>query len=273
MPQTAIFQLNLGSQLTSTPRTTSLSPLSASTTTMTTTTFTTKLMEGSITSKSGERTTFLETLYSNDFHRPSALRKELDVVTDPKYRGQRVSRKDIDVDVSSDSRTGSDESEGESGSDNEETAHGGLHGRPSSTVDEDESSESDEDDTIQATDAFQDLNSTRNQDIIKGKAVSLQLVHCDHLPQLPLLTFEQKLWDMIIDARIRLQKAVIAANRLPDVRILHHDHASKLTGNQDKVLGAALESDAPRKSVKRLYEEAFGLSDDILKLRKVSCPA
>lgn len=74
---------------------------------------------------------------------------------------------------------------------------------------------------------------------------------------------------MIIDARIRLQKAVIAANRLPDVNVHHHDPASELTLHQDKILGAALESDAPRRSVKRLYEEAFGLSDDVLKLRKV----
>jgi protein AATF/BFR2 len=150
-----------------------------------------------------------------------------DSIADPKYDGVRVSRSRLLDGQGS-------ESSSEEGGDTTDTSG---KGSGVTTPDEDESEveseqraddgtdeeSSSEDEAAQAdtetprhttstpavstsNDALSvTLKQKREEDVKKGKAVTRQL----------------KLWDSVLDARIRLQKAVGAMNQLPSVRMLN----------------------------------------------------
>ena len=65
------------------------------------------------------------------------------------------------------------------------------------------------------------LQSTRVADKLKGQAVSRQIV-CFYICTCMRISlthlFLQRIWDSLVDARIRLQKTVTSANKLPHVR-------------------------------------------------------
>jgi protein AATF/BFR2 len=64
------------------------------------------------------------------------------------------------------------------------------------------------------------LRKKRDEDRIKGKAISCQLVRVPTCKRYCILIlYCQAIWDALLDARIRLQKSVVAANRLPAVRL------------------------------------------------------
>lgn len=130
---------------------------------------------------------------------PSALRKLHDSVADPKYDGRRMTRKqllesDEDDGLSNEEEKDEDDdgnspSRKESGDDNNSQLE---QVREPSIISFAEESELPED--LSST-----LWKTREEDRKKGKAVVRQLA----------------IWDSLLDARIRLQKSVTAANRLP----------------------------------------------------------
>ncbi|KAF5373325.1 hypothetical protein D9615_007448 [Tricholomella constricta] len=152
---------------------------------------------------------------------PSSLRKQHDSISDPKYEGVRTSRKQI-MEYESDQDLGS--ADEESGSEDEDM---GAHDVQASSGaeeadasdDEGASADSEEEEKNQApaprkksspekrqmeehepTDYLSaTLREKREEDKKKGQAVSRQI----------------SLWDSLLDARIRIQKAVTAANRLP----------------------------------------------------------
>ncbi|KAG2070163.1 TRAUB-domain-containing protein [Suillus decipiens] len=143
---------------------------------------------------------------------PSALRKLQDSIADPKYDGIKTSRKQLMGCDNSDYGGEADDdetgSELERGEDKEE-----LNNETSSSQSEPES-EPDAQTLISTTVATKSATSedpkhtenisltlrrTRDEDRKKGKAVSKQIA----------------LWDSLLDARIRLQRAVSAGNRLP----------------------------------------------------------
>ncbi|KAG9046653.1 rRNA-processing protein bfr2 [Tulasnella sp. UAMH 9824] len=83
------------------------------------------------------------------------------------------------------------------------------------------------------------LRKTREQDRAKGKAVAKQLAT----------------WDTLLDSRIRLQKSVVAANRLP-----LPENISQLVSNNS-------EADA---AVNRLLEATLNMSDDLMEFQEAS---
>lgn len=143
---------------------------------------------------------------------PSGLRKLQDSIADPKYDGIKTSRKKLMEDNGSDYGSEGDDdgtsSELERDEDEEE-----LDNKIPSSQSEPESEP--DTPTISTTFAaksptsYEDpkhtenlsstLRKTRDEDRKKGKAVSKQIA----------------LWDSLLDARIRLQRAVSAGNRLP----------------------------------------------------------
>ncbi|KAG1781027.1 TRAUB-domain-containing protein [Suillus placidus] len=144
---------------------------------------------------------------------PSGLRKLQDSIADPKYDGIKTSRKKLMEYDGSDygSEGDDDETDGELERDEDEEV---LDNEVPSSQSEPES-EPDAPTLIsttfaaKSTTSYEDpkhtenlsstLRKTRDEDRKKGKAVSKQIA----------------LWDSLLDARIRLQRAVSAGNRLP----------------------------------------------------------
>ncbi|KAH9036332.1 apoptosis-antagonizing transcription factor [Lactarius pseudohatsudake] len=138
----------------------------------------------------------------------SDLRRQLDSVADPKYIGVKTSRKQLlDEDaVGSDFQDSPDLSNSESQS---------VASEASTSEEDNESLSQSEEDSDKAgkflpptkdapknaneNDLSNTIRQRRDEDERKGRAVSKQL----------------SLWDSLLDARIRLQKSVIASNRLP----------------------------------------------------------
>ncbi|KAG6813828.1 hypothetical protein H0H92_006772 [Tricholoma furcatifolium] len=152
---------------------------------------------------------------------PSSLRKQHDSISDPKYEGIKTTRKMLQDDSDGSLDEGSeleeddlpdtnmpetDDDEGDEFSDDDRDNQSGeeedeedeeeAHVPPPSAkvpvkrpVEEDE----------RGDDLSTELVKKREEDKKKGKAVSRQIA----------------LWDSLLDARIRIQKAVTAANRLP----------------------------------------------------------
>ncbi|KAG0709154.1 apoptosis-antagonizing transcription factor [Suillus ampliporus] len=148
---------------------------------------------------------------------PSGLRKLQDSIADPKYDGIKTSRKQLmeydDADYGSDGDDGETNNEMERDEDEEELLQELDNEVPSSQSEPE--SEPDTPTPIPETAAAKSVTSsedpkhtenisstlrkTRDEDRKKGKAVSKQIA----------------LWDSLLDARIRLQRAVSAGNRLP----------------------------------------------------------
>ncbi|KIM74675.1 hypothetical protein PILCRDRAFT_99127 [Piloderma croceum F 1598] len=133
---------------------------------------------------------------------PSALRKIHDSVADPKYDGRRTTRKQLMESDEEDAQSDEEDDDNQSSADEHEDL-------PSQSDPEGDASESEQVEHVstsppeKASEAPEDLSSTlrknMDEDRRKGKAVSRQIA----------------IWDSLLDARIRLQKSVTAANRLP----------------------------------------------------------
>ncbi|KAH9072166.1 apoptosis-antagonizing transcription factor [Lactarius deliciosus] len=139
---------------------------------------------------------------------PSDLRRQLDSVADPKYIGVKTSRKQLlDNDVGSDFEDSPDLSNSESQSVASEASTSEEEDNESlsqSKEDSDKAGEflpptKDAPKNANESDLSNTIRQRRDEDKRKGRAVSKQL----------------SLWDSLLDARIRLQKSVIASNRLP----------------------------------------------------------
>ncbi|KAM6496856.1 Apoptosis antagonizing transcription factor domain containing protein, partial [Amanita muscaria] len=180
---------------------------------------------------------------------PSTIRK-YDSIADPKYQGVRTTRKslleDIEDEDDSEMRSASEGEEQKESSEEEgeeqgippaTTTEAGEKRKPSAAVQE-----------MEEEDMSSALRQKREQDRQKGRAVSRQIA----------------IWDAILEARIRVQKAVNAANRLPrpnemDVYTRHPQCRDAL----DKMLNEAM----------RFSDELFDLQEYLLtKNDNVSVP-
>ncbi|KAF8196715.1 apoptosis antagonizing transcription factor-domain-containing protein [Mycena galopus ATCC 62051] len=185
---------------------------------------------------------------------PSALRK-LQSVADPKYAGVKTSRKQLLEGSDGDANDLEEEEEEENYSQGGSEVESDAESRNEGDQDQDESipsqSEPEEDSDAEerhapsppppkprndvepepAEDLPSTLRKTRDEDRKKGKAVSQQIA----------------IWETLLDARIRLQKSVIAANRLPP-----SSHLAPYT-----------EVEECRQSLDKMLEEAFLLSDEL----------
>lgn len=168
----------------------------------------------------------------------STLRKRLDIVSDPKYEGVRVSRKDImedDVDESGDDDGAQDEE------DEDEVPTSSAEEEPEEEIaqheDEEAYSGTDNITKVQFSTSTQEngrvgsvrLSSTaeniatptasgREPDIVKGKAISRQLVRKSSLNFVSRShDLKQTIWNSLLDARIKIQKAISLCNTLPEV--------------------------------------------------------
>jgi protein AATF/BFR2 len=136
------------------------------------------------------------------FRRPSNLRKSLESISDPKYEGVRTTRDQLLNDTDGDSVL-TDESDVEQYQDGDRIPEIPVP-EPSTTL------------------------SNRQEDRKKGKAVARQIVcRSSFSLHIDFICIDQAVWDTLLDARIRLQKAVTASNILPLVRphtllTIHH---------------------------------------------------
>lgn len=140
---------------------------------------------------------------------PSTLRHHLDSVIDPKYVGVKTSRKQLEEDDALEDSPDQDESASQSisseGSASEEDeGEEKVQSPGKEEASEGEQSTQRNNQVIQEYSSHEnDLATTvrqrRDEDREKGRAVTKQL----------------KLWDSLLDARIRLQKSVTASNQLP----------------------------------------------------------
>ncbi|KDQ06298.1 hypothetical protein BOTBODRAFT_39679 [Botryobasidium botryosum FD-172 SS1] len=170
---------------------------------------------------------------------PSAIRKLHDSVADPKYEGVKSSRNQIFDD---DEEEDDEDEQFDDASDHESHSEDSFHSEPS----DDEDDEDDEEEEpapskpapplMQTSELTSTLKRTRDEDRLKGQAVARQL----------------SLWDTLLDARIRLQKSVTAANRLP----------------APTKISAYLDHPDCAKAASRLLEEALSLSDNLFDLQE-----
>ncbi|KAH7927856.1 TRAUB-domain-containing protein [Leucogyrophana mollusca] len=179
---------------------------------------------------------------------PSALRKLHDSIADPKYEGVKTSRSQIMDDDDDDELDSELDQEGDQGGSEEHSDEGQDDDElPSSDSEADHAqpkmppprtttpkvSAHVPDPLVPADDLASSLRKTRDEDRKKGKAVSRQIA----------------LWDSLLDARIRLQKAVTAGNRLPP-------------------LERYKDFDDVQASLAKMLEEAQLLSDDLFELQE-----
>ncbi|KAG2366961.1 apoptosis-antagonizing transcription factor [Suillus spraguei] len=186
---------------------------------------------------------------------PSALRKLQDSIAYPKYDGIKTSRKQLmeydDSDYGSDGDDDETGSELERDEDEEE-----LVNKVPSSQSEPESepdaqmlisttvatkSTTSSEDPKHSENISLTLRKTRDEDRKKGKAVSKQIA----------------LWDSLLDARIRLQRAVSAGNRLP------------LLADYDDIQPSLVKMLA---EAQLLSDELFHLQEDLLSANEAIAP-
>ncbi|KAF8582751.1 TRAUB-domain-containing protein [Ramaria rubella] len=184
----------------------------------------------------------------------SELRKLRDSIVDPKYDGVKTSRQQLH-----ESESASEAEEGIDGPPGSDRIDGlpSLHGDSLSSASEDDEEENEKDahssmhktnekvamnhDSSSKIPSQNDealtssLQRTRVADKLKGKAVSRQL----------------RIWDSLVDARIRLQKSVVTANRLP--------HPSNIP--------PYINTPAGRVASNAFITEALQLSEELFQLR------
>ncbi|KAG6919002.1 hypothetical protein DXG01_010241 [Tephrocybe rancida] len=185
---------------------------------------------------------------------PSSLRKQHDSISDPKYDGVKTSRKMLedDSDHNMDDHSGGSGLEDDD-ADDDHASHGGEEEPAEEWPSESEMEEEEEEQQVPAPrkhipekraieeperggDLPKELLKKREEDQKKGKAVSRQIA----------------LWDTLLDARIRVQKAVTATNRLPPPLDLRE----------------YLAQPECEESVNRLLKEAAALSEEIFLLQE-----
>ncbi|KAB5588674.1 Protein bfr2 [Ceratobasidium theobromae] len=182
----------------------------------------------------------------------SSLRKQRDAQVDPKYEGAKTTRSQLyEFDDVTDDEEQNDSSRSASEAESEGSASDGQQsdGEPSTAEDqeeegeidnntpEDEDSADENEDPVPATDDLTAaLKRSRQADRDKGRAIIQQRV----------------LWDSLLEARIRLQKAATGSNRLPDP-----NH-----------LAPYVTLEPGREAVQALVKEIAAFSEDMLTLRK-----
>ncbi|KAI9511548.1 apoptosis-antagonizing transcription factor [Russula earlei] len=144
---------------------------------------------------------------------PSALRRNLDRVTDPKYHGTKTSRKQLEEENASftdspepvDPASQNSSSEGSFGEEDGRGKDAPSPGKEEASGDDEQSTlqhiRGDQEDTSHEKDPSTTLRQRRDDDRKKGKAVIRQL----------------NLQDSLLDARIHLQKSATAFSRLPSI--------------------------------------------------------
>ncbi|KAJ7257927.1 apoptosis antagonizing transcription factor-domain-containing protein [Mycena haematopus] len=188
---------------------------------------------------------------------PSVLRK-LQSVADPKYAAVKTSRKQL-MEGSDGEPSDFEEEENYPQGDNDEARSDDESGDEEDRNDDEsvpsQSEPEEESDSEKrhapappppkppkdsgpepADDLTSTLRKTRDEDRKKGKAVSQQIA----------------LWETLLDARIRLQKSVVAANRLPS-----SSHLPQYT-----------EIEECQQSLDKMLEEAFLLSDELFDVQE-----
>ncbi|KAJ1306570.1 hypothetical protein OPQ81_007571 [Rhizoctonia solani] len=184
----------------------------------------------------------------------SSIRKQRDTLIDPKYEGVRTSRSQLyefDDETDEDFEAGSPGSESQEESNDLDIQDEENLGQPrgASENEENESEENEEAQEaagdVEADDAApkatvdnltEILKKTREADRDKGRAITQQ----------------RALWDSLVEARIRLQKAATTANRLP--------HPNDLA--------PYVISENGREAAQSLLKEVLSFSDELLTLRK-----
>ncbi|GJE91121.1 TRAUB-domain-containing protein [Phanerochaete sordida] len=183
---------------------------------------------------------------------PSSLRQLNQSISDPKYVGTRVSRRDLEYSEDSIGETESDEedqSEDDEHPDEEDAhdsrelpvqnvrpAHRGLS--PDAHAPAQASLTSPQHDFGTSSDLTSTLRATREQDRRKGKAVSRQMM----------------VWDTLLDGRIRLQKASTTANQLTSLSNTARQQAPALASLNDMLDEAVL-----------LSQDLFALQESLSK--------
>ncbi|TFK25599.1 TRAUB-domain-containing protein [Coprinopsis marcescibilis] len=194
---------------------------------------------------------------------PSELRRLQGGLSGPQYEGKRISRKDLleleEQGQSEDSYDGESESEEEFGGIGTESDESDANVEPDesggqdSQSSEEESEDDDKDEFMTPPESTpslkrpasqqeppKDLTSTlqqaRDADKKKGKAVARQIA----------------LWDTLLDSRIQIQKAVVAANKLPT----------------PDAMSRFLEDPECSEALLMLSQEALALVDDITELQE-----
>ncbi|KAI4523943.1 TRAUB-domain-containing protein [Schizophyllum commune Loenen D] len=245
---------------------------------------------------------------------PSNLRKQHDSISDPKYEGKRASRAQLlgdDDEEETDGEEAVDQPNGLHEDDSDAEEHNdGLEehdevseeddGKAPDASEEEESGSEDEDEDearehqlpasetkppapAPQTDELTDsLRKNREADLRKGKAVARQVA----------------IWDTLLDARIRLQKSVTAAQRLVDAGAItdRADCGNALTGMLDEALALSDELmsfqeklleknedvtpparkrrriEALESSVADYGEQLRGLTEDVVALEHIAHP-
>ncbi|KAJ7281886.1 apoptosis antagonizing transcription factor-domain-containing protein [Mycena rebaudengoi] len=177
---------------------------------------------------------------------PSALRR-LQSIADPKYEGVKTSRKQL---MESSDEEPSEVEEDYPGDESESDNPSQDEGQDSPEESEPEKGASEEErsaplqplpkqstsDSNPVEDLPSTLKQTREEDRKKGKAVSQQIA----------------MWESLLDARIRLQKSVTAANTLPS----------------SSDLSQFAQIAECRQSLDKMLDEAFLLSDELFDLQE-----
>ncbi|KAG6888655.1 hypothetical protein C0995_006773 [Termitomyces sp. Mi166 len=196
---------------------------------------------------------------------PSLLRKQHESISDPKYDGVKRTRKQLEDDsdddmgdetegsglVEDDFRDGQSSGAEDDGEEDEDEREQGEEKEDEEEDEEEDEAEAEEalmprkkstseerpaEERERGADISSELIKKREADRKKGKAVSRQIA----------------LWDSLLDARIRLQKAVTAANRLPPPLDLK-EH---------------LEQPECQEALNTLLKEAAALSEDLFQLQE-----
>ncbi|KAF9509640.1 hypothetical protein BS47DRAFT_138810 [Hydnum rufescens UP504] len=177
---------------------------------------------------------------------PSAIRNLQPSVSDSKYEGVATSRSRI-FDDEDDGHSGEDDDSREDDEDSDNVTDPSRDNSPSDEGEAETLNTPNEpkkaspppppDTSTSAQDLTSSLKHTRDLDRLKGQAVSKQL----------------RLWDSLLDARIRLQKGVAATNQLP----------------RPNQLPPFVSTESGTAAIQRLLNEALSLSDEIFELQEV----
>ncbi|KAL9713773.1 rRNA-processing protein bfr2 [Leucoagaricus gongylophorus] len=209
---------------------------------------------------------------------PSSLRKFHDTAADPKYKGVKTSRKNLleisdledggmgdgedeDEDEGIESEGNEDEGEVDAGKDEEANLDDNVIGlrEPSESkgeqgLENDEGRPENESKSLsfsvernEAPDNLTNtLQKTREEDLTKGKAVMRQM----------------NIWDSLLDARIRLQKATTTVNRVATSNLRNLLDSPNCQDELTKYLEESI----------LLTEELFELQEDILNINEDTMP-
>ncbi|KDR67972.1 hypothetical protein GALMADRAFT_129808 [Galerina marginata CBS 339.88] len=191
---------------------------------------------------------------------PSSLRNRLPSIAHPKYEGVRASRKQLleESDDAQDDEVEEDsEEDGDIGVEDEDMdsdegeGQAWERGDPRSENEEEELSESEEMEQDEAFSNEPRLPAT-DQDPIEDVASALKQTRVEDLKKGEAVKRQIALWDTLLDTRIRMQKSVVSANRLPP----------------PSAMKSFLEASECQESISKLLNEASLLSNELFELQE-----